>query len=76
MSKQVTIFLPDGYEDADYAVLVDANRHVGPKAEWAAHVIRLNVEPDANSEVEEIGIAGALNALMLDAAKVIRKDAS
>ena len=66
MSKQITITLPDGYEDTTYIVLVSAEPS---RPTYATHVIRAD-----STEVEEIGEGYGLTSNLVDAAKVIRAD--
>lgn len=76
--KQITVTVPEGYEDVTHVVLVSTPEVPGKYAEYAATV--LAVEPvaeslgvfKAESVVEEVGAGTSLNDLMTDAARVVR----
>lgn len=80
MSREVTLVLPDGYEDTTHVVLVAPDDVVGAMvrgnrvgASRYVHVLR--VEGDTTTTVEEVG-GGALAAGLRIAGQVIRKDAT
>lgn len=78
MSKTMTVVLPDGWDDGSLSHLVlvsKENAGFGMGPEYGVNVLKVEEvmgQTVASKVVEEVGCGGSLNALMVDAARVVR----